>query len=125
MKPHMPLDELLDALARNAALPDELAEATPPQIYTSPEFLELELDEIFNHEWFCVGREDEYENPGDYRATTIGRDPVIVLRDRGANCARCRTSAVTGCRRFWKERATSRAASAAPTTPGPTIWTAS
>ncbi len=82
MKPHMSLDELLEALAHNAALPDELAEATPPQIYTSPEFLELELDELFNHEWFCVGREDEFENPGDYRATTIGRDPVVVLRDR-------------------------------------------
>ena len=82
MKPRMSVDELLDAVARNAALPDELAEATPPQVYTSPEFLELELDEIFNREWFCVGREDEFENPGDYRATTIGRDPVIVLRDR-------------------------------------------
>ncbi|MDC0660010.1 Rieske 2Fe-2S domain-containing protein [Leisingera sp. SS27] len=82
MTPRMSVDELLDAVARNAALPDELAEATPPQVYTSPEFLELELDEIFNHEWFCVGREDEYENPGDYRATTIGRDPVVVLRDR-------------------------------------------
>ncbi|WP_166418926.1 aromatic ring-hydroxylating oxygenase subunit alpha [Cochlodiniinecator piscidefendens] len=82
MKPHMPLDELLDALQRNAELPDELAEATPPQVYTSPEFLELELDQIFNHEWFCVGRIDEFSNPGDYRTTKIGRDPVIVLRDR-------------------------------------------
>lgn len=82
MTPRMSVDELLDAVARNAALPDELAEATPPQVYTSPEFLELELDEIFNHEWFCVGRVDEYENPGDYRATTIGRDPVVVLRGR-------------------------------------------
>ncbi|NVK16928.1 MAG: Rieske 2Fe-2S domain-containing protein [Rhodobacteraceae bacterium] len=82
MTPRMSVDELLDAVARNAALPDDLAEATPPQVYTSPEFLELELDEIFNHEWFCVGREDEFENPGDYRATTIGRDPVVVLRDR-------------------------------------------
>ncbi|MEX0301516.1 MAG: aromatic ring-hydroxylating dioxygenase subunit alpha [Leisingera sp.] len=82
MTHRMSVDDLLDAVKRNAALPDELAEATPPQVYTSPEFLELELDEIFNHEWFCVGREDEYENPGDYRATTIGRDPVVVLRDR-------------------------------------------
>ncbi|MCQ0092703.1 Rieske 2Fe-2S domain-containing protein [Roseovarius sp. M141] len=78
----MPLDDLLAAIARNAALPDELAEATPPQVYTSPEFYELELDNIFNHEWFCVGREDEFANPGDYRTTTIGRDPVIVLRGR-------------------------------------------
>jgi len=83
MKTHMPLDALLDALARNAALPDELAEATPPQVYVSPEFLELELDEIFNHEWFCVGRVDEFVDPGNYRTMTIGRDPVIVLRDRG------------------------------------------
>ncbi len=82
MKPNMPLDELLEAVRHNASLPDELAEATPPQVYTSPEFLELELDEIFNHEWFCVGRVDEYAQPGDYRALTIGRDPVIVLRDR-------------------------------------------
>ncbi len=82
MTPNMPLDDLLAAIARNATLPDELAEATPPQVYTSPEFHELELDSIFNHEWFCVGREDEFADPGDYRTTTIGRDPVIVLRDR-------------------------------------------
>ena len=61
MQPNASLEQLLDALARNAALPDELAEATPPQIYTSPEFLEYELDQIFNHEWFCVGREDEFD----------------------------------------------------------------
>lgn len=82
MNPNMSLDELLDALAKNAALPDELAEATPPQVYTSSEFLEYELNEIFNHEWFCVGREDEFANPGDYRTMKIGRDPVIILRDR-------------------------------------------
>ena len=64
MKTLRALDDLLNALARNAALPDELAEATPPQIYTSPDFLELELDEIFNREWFCVGREDEFKNSG-------------------------------------------------------------
>lgn len=85
MKPHMPIAELLEALRRNAELPDDMAEATPPQIYTSPEFLELELDEIFNHEWFCVGRIDEFENQGDYRTMTIGRDPVVVLRDRDDN----------------------------------------
>jgi phenylpropionate dioxygenase-like ring-hydroxylating dioxygenase large terminal subunit len=85
MKPNMSLAELLKAVQRNAELPDDLAEATPPQVYTSPEFLELELDEIFNHEWFCVGRADEFSEPGTYRTLTIGRDPVIVLRDRGGS----------------------------------------
>ena len=51
---NMLLQDLLAAIARNADLPDELAEATPPQVYISPEFLELELDTIFYHEWFCV-----------------------------------------------------------------------
>lgn len=82
MTPNMPLPDLLEAVRRNAELPDDCAEATPPQVYTSPEFLELERDKIFNKEWICVGRSDEFANPGDYRITTISRDEVIVLRDR-------------------------------------------
>ena len=82
MTPNMPLPDLLAAVRRNAALPDCRAEATPPQVYTSPAFLELERDEIFNKEWICVGRIDEFENPGDYRVVTISRDEVIVLRGR-------------------------------------------
>jgi len=82
MKPNMPLAELLDAVRRNAQLPQEFAEATPPQVYSSPEFLELERDRIFNREWMCVGRSDDFSSPGDYRVTTISRDPVIILRDR-------------------------------------------
>jgi len=36
MKPHIPFAELLEAMRSNAELPDDMAEATPPQIYTSP-----------------------------------------------------------------------------------------
>ena len=31
---------------------------------------------------FCVGREVECSNPSDYRDMKIGRDSVIILRDR-------------------------------------------
>ncbi len=82
MMPNMSLLELLAAVRGNAELPSDLAEATPPQVYSSPEFLELERDQIFNKEWICVGRSDEFSNPGDFRVTTISRDEVIVLRDR-------------------------------------------
>ena len=81
MQPNMPLSELLDALTANAALPEDQSEATPPQVYTSQTFLELERDAIFNREWICVGRSDEFEKPGDYRVMTISRDEVVVLRD--------------------------------------------
>ena len=82
MQPNMPLSELLGAVRTNADLQEEQSEATPPQVYTSPEFLELERTRIFNREWICVGRSDEFQNPGDYRVATISRDEVIVLRDR-------------------------------------------
>jgi choline monooxygenase len=82
MKPNMSLDEILEALKANAALPEELSEATPPQLYSSQEVMDLEIEKILNKEWHCVGREDAFEEPGTYRTTTIGRDPVIVLRDR-------------------------------------------
>lgn len=80
MQPNMPLAELLDTVRRNAALPRSQAEATPPQVYSSPEFLELERDLIFNKEWICVGRRDEFARAGDYRVVTISRDQVIVIR---------------------------------------------
>jgi choline monooxygenase len=82
MKPNMSVGEILDALRVNAALPEELSEATPPQLYSSQEVMDLEIQRIFNKEWHCVGREDAFEAPGTYRTAIIGRDPVIVLRDR-------------------------------------------
>jgi len=82
MTPTLSLPDLLEALRRNAELPDHLAEATPPQAYTSQEFLDRERDVIFNKEWICVGRSDEFSNAGDYRVTLISRDEVIILRDR-------------------------------------------
>jgi len=82
MQPNMPLDPLLDAVRANAALPDALAEATPPRVSSSPDFFALEIERIVNCEWHCVGREDEVAESGEYRTLIIGRDPVVVLRDR-------------------------------------------
>ena len=82
METQLPLFDLLHAVRTNADLPEDVSEATPPQVYTSTEFLELERDRIFNREWVCIGRSDEFENPGDYRVMTISRDEVIILRDR-------------------------------------------
>ena len=81
MQPNMALSDLLKAVSANAALPEDQSEATPPQGYISQAFLELEKDAIFNHEWICVGRSDEFLKPGTYRVTTISHDEIIVLRD--------------------------------------------
>ena len=82
MEPNQSLSELLLAVRKNASLSADMAEATPPQVYSSQEFLDLEIDKIFNREWICVGRIDDFENNGDFRVAQIGRDEVIVLRDQ-------------------------------------------
>ncbi|MFZ0694855.1 MAG: SRPBCC family protein [Alphaproteobacteria bacterium] len=69
-------------LARTASRPFEDAVAMPPGVYTSPQFLELELERIFRTEWICVGRASVVAKPGDFLTYEIAGQPVIVLRDR-------------------------------------------
>ncbi len=49
-------------------------------IYTDPDIFQLEMRRIFERSWVYVAHESEIPNPGDYVATTIGRQPVIVAR---------------------------------------------
>ena len=34
----------------------EQAVSLPPECFSSPEFYEFELDAVWGHDWFCVGR---------------------------------------------------------------------
>ena len=60
------------------------------KFYTSPEIFQKEIEQIFMKNWPCVGRVEQYTNPGDYRALWItGHPPFAQLlsrshvRDRG------------------------------------------
>jgi nitrite reductase/ring-hydroxylating ferredoxin subunit len=50
--------------------------------YTDPTVYELELQRIFTDGWVFVGHESEVPGPGDYVTRRLGRDPVIMVRDR-------------------------------------------
>ena len=43
---------------------------------------EAELERIFYKTWVWVAHESELPKPGDFVTTTIGRQPVIVVRDK-------------------------------------------
>ena len=73
-----PVSELLEAAAR----PLTDARAMPPSVYTSTEFLDRELSDIFSKEWICVGRSGRLSNPGDYVTFDLAGQPVVVIRDR-------------------------------------------
>lgn len=52
----------------------------PPDFYTSTWAYELEKERIFRREWLYVGRESDIREPGDYIATTVVDEPIIVVR---------------------------------------------
>ena len=57
------------------------ASHAPGAIYSSEEVLALEKRNIFMKEWLCIAREEEIEKPGDYFATRIVGEPVLLARN--------------------------------------------
>ncbi|MGD9763210.1 MAG: aromatic ring-hydroxylating dioxygenase subunit alpha [Candidatus Binatia bacterium] len=66
---------------------DELAKSRhlPGEFYYSPEIFQLEMEEIFMKDWLCVGRIEQFQKPGDYKALRIANEPLVVVRDEKGN----------------------------------------
>ena len=67
-------DEQLASLVRE--------DAVHKKVYTDPDIFELELERIWNRAWIYVGHESQVKQPGDYFATSIGKQPVVMTRHR-------------------------------------------
>lgn len=78
----MVLGDALGKLQDIAAGPLEQAFSSPPEIYTNPDMLELELREIFEREWHCPGLAADIPEPGDYVTFSIGDQPVFCIRQK-------------------------------------------
>lgn len=50
------------------------------RVYTDPAVFDLEMDRIWHSTWIYVGHESQVKEPGEYYATTIGRQPVLMTR---------------------------------------------
>ncbi|MFS8037828.1 benzoate 1,2-dioxygenase large subunit [Xanthobacter sp. AM11] len=51
-------------------------------IFTDPEIFELEMQHIFEGNWIYLAHESQIPNPNDYFTTFIGRQPIVITRDR-------------------------------------------
>ena len=56
------------------------AETLPPQCYTSREFYELEVANIFMKCWNVIGRVDFLQKVGDYLTFTVVEIPVFAVK---------------------------------------------
>ena len=49
-------------------------------VYEDPKLFNLEMDRIFGRSWVYVGHASQVPNPGDFFATRIGLQPVVMTR---------------------------------------------
>lgn len=49
--------------------------------FVDPGVFDLEMQRIFGHTWVYLGHESEIAQPGSYKATTLGTQPVLLTRD--------------------------------------------
>ena len=59
----------------------------PAARYFSPEFMQLEWDRIWSKVWLLGGRTVDIPNPGDYICTNIGKESVLLVRQRDGSIA--------------------------------------
>lgn len=50
----------------------------PPKLYRSPEYFELEKERFLKKEWYCFGRATDFTNSGDYLATDLVGEPLLI-----------------------------------------------
>src|SRR5699024_997172 len=60
-------------------------DAVHGKIYTDETVFKMELEKIFEKTWVYVAHESEVANPGDYKTTRMGKQPVIVTRSADNN----------------------------------------
>jgi Rieske 2Fe-2S family protein len=56
--------------------------ALPQAFYTSQDVFDFDLEEIFEKHWLMIGLDCELPRQGSYLALTIGKTPVVVVKNR-------------------------------------------
>jgi Rieske 2Fe-2S family protein len=56
--------------------------ALPGRDYYAPEIFELEKERIFFRNWFCIGREEQLPNAGDFLTEEVAGESLIATRTR-------------------------------------------
>ena len=49
-------------------------------VYIDEEVFHLEMEHLFANTWVYVGHDSQVPNPGDYFGTTVGTQPILMVR---------------------------------------------
>src|SRR5260221_175708 len=49
-------------------------------VYIDEEVFQLEMEHLFANTWVYVGHDSQVPNPGDYYGTTVGTQPILMVR---------------------------------------------
>ncbi len=81
-QPAMPLEELLEEIQRVADLPLERGRTFPAEAYTSPDFLQWEVENVLGVGWICLAHASQIPTPGDFINVDVLGEPLIVVHGK-------------------------------------------
>jgi choline monooxygenase len=82
MTSRLEIGSILDMIGANARQDDACARPIAADAYSSQHLFDLELDTVFRRGWACVGREDEFRQPGDYVTLMHGAVPLLIVKQK-------------------------------------------
>ena len=62
------------------SLPLDKASTPPSAWYTNESIAQLELETVFTHSWLIAARVDQVEERGQYVATEVANQPIVIVR---------------------------------------------
>lgn len=94
-------------------------------LYSDETIFNRELEKVFNHTWVWVAHESEIPDKGSYKTAMIGKQPVIVARDRKNNIHVLENRVVTEAQQFVRVKRVKLNPLAVLIMVGVTLWMAS
>ncbi len=84
-QPGMPVEDILAEIQRTADLPFEDSITLPAQAYTSPDFFDWEVENVFRKEWLCLAHVSQIPEIGDFLNVDMLGEPLLVIRDKSGD----------------------------------------